>query len=51
MEKFLYASNPVRRNLTGPSECGKFCFVTELFWKTINDLEKYVSTDQLYIKI
>ena len=30
MEKFLYPSHPVRCTITGPSECGKSVFLTNL---------------------
>ena len=43
MEKFLYSNHPVRCIITGPSECGKSVFLTNLI---LNLLNKY---DKIYI--
>ena len=40
MEKFLYPTHPVRCMKTGPSECGKSLFPTNLFLNVINEFEK-----------
>ena len=40
MEKFLYPNHPVRCIITGPSECGKSVFLTNLFLKIINEYDK-----------
>ena len=37
MEKFLYPNHPVRCIITGPSECGKSVFLTNLFLNIIDD--------------
>ena len=36
MEKFLCPTHPVRCIITGPSECGKSVFLTNLILNTIN---------------
>ena len=43
MEKFLYPTHPVRCIITGPSECGKSVFLTNLILKIVNEY------DQIYI--
>ena len=40
MEKFLYPKHPVRCIITGPSECGKSVFLTNLIITIINDYDK-----------
>ena len=40
MEKFLYSNPPVRCVITGPSECGKPVFLTNLILKIINQYDK-----------
>ena len=40
MAKFLYPQHPVRRNITGPSECGKSVFLTNLILNIIKEYEK-----------
>ena len=40
MEKFLYPSHPVRCIITGPSECGKSVFLTNLILNIINEYDK-----------
>ena len=40
MEKFFYPIHPVRCFITGPSECGKSVFLTNLILKIINEYEK-----------
>ena len=40
MEKILYPKNPVRCIITGPSECGKPVFLTNLILNIINDFYK-----------
>ena len=39
-DKFLYPIHPVRCIITGPSECGKSVFLTNLFLNTINEYNK-----------
>ena len=39
MEKFLYPSHPVRCIITGPSECGKSVFLTNLISNIINEYD------------
>ena len=41
MDKFLYPTHPVRRIMTGPSECGKSVLLTNLLLKTFNEHIKY----------
>ena len=43
MEKFLYPTHPVICIITGPSECGKSIFLTNLISMIINDY------DEIYI--
>ena len=40
MEKFLYPIHPVRCIKTGPSECGKSVFLTNLILNIINEYDK-----------
>ena len=40
MEKFLYPNHPVRCIITGPSECGKSVFLTNLSLNIINEYDK-----------
>ena len=40
MEKFLYPTHPVRCIITGPSECGKPVFLTNLILNIINEYDK-----------
>ena len=40
MEKILNPNHPVRCILTGPSECGKSVFLTNLILNTFNEYEK-----------
>ena len=37
MDKFLYPRHPVRCNITGPSECGNSCFLTNLTLYLFNE--------------
>ena len=40
MEEFLYPTHPVRCFITGPSECGKSVFLTNLILNFINEYDK-----------
>ena len=40
MQKFLYPNHPVKCILTGPSECGKSVFLTNLISNIINEYDK-----------
>ena len=40
MDKILYPSHPCRCNITGPSECGKSVFLTNLTLNFINEYDK-----------
>ena len=40
MEKILYPTHPVRCIITGPSECGKSVFLTNLFLNIIKEYDK-----------
>ena len=40
MEKFLYPTNPLRCNITDPSECDKSVFLTNLILNIINEYDK-----------
>ena len=51
MEKFSYPSHPVRCIITGPSDCGKSVFRTNLFSNNLRNMIKYFYTHHLYIKI
>ena len=49
MEKFLYPNLPVRCIITGPSECGKSVFLTNLILNSINDYDKiYIYSPSLH---
>ena len=40
MDKILYPTHPVRCIITGPSECGKSVFLTNLILTFINENSK-----------
>ena len=40
MDKILYSTHPVRSTITGPSECGKSVFLTNLILNIINEYDK-----------
>ena len=49
MEKFLYPNQPVRCIITGPSECGKPVFPTNLLLNNINEYDKmYINSPSLH---
>ena len=49
MDKKLYPSHPVRCIITGPSECGKSYFLTNLILNIINEYEKiYIYSPSLH---
>ena len=49
MEKFLYPNHPVRCIITGPSECGKSVFLTNLILNIINEYDKvYIYSPSLH---
>ena len=49
MEKFLYPKHPVRCIITGPSECGKSVFLTNLILKIIKEYDKkYIYSPSLH---
>ena len=49
MEKFLYPNHPVRCIITGPSECGKSVFLTNLISNIINKYDKvYIYSPSLH---
>ena len=49
MEKYLYPSHPVRCIITGPSECGKSVFLTNLLLNIINEYVKiYIYSPSLH---
>ena len=49
MEKTLYPSHPVRCIITGPSECGKSVFLTNLILNIINEYDKiYIYSPSLH---
>ena len=49
MEKFLYPKHPLRCIITGPSECGKSKFVTNLILNIINEYDKiYIYSPSLH---
>ena len=49
MEKKIYPSHPVRCITTGPSECGKSVFLTNLFLNIINENDKiYIHSPSLH---
>ena len=49
MEKFLYPNHAVRCIITGPSECGKSIFLTNLILNSINEYDKiYIYSPSLH---
>ena len=49
MEKILYPSHPCRCIITGPSECGKSVFLTNLILNIINEYDKiYIYSPSLH---
>ena len=49
MEKILYPNHPVRCIITGPSECGKSVFLTNLILNNINEYDKiYIYSPSLH---
>ena len=49
MEKILYPTHPVRYIITGPSECGKSVFLTNLIFNIINECDKiYIYSPSLH---
>ena len=49
MEKILYPIHPVRCIITGPSECGKSVFITNLILIVINEYDKiYIYSPSLH---
>ena len=49
MEKILYRIHPVRCIITGPSECGKSVFLTNLILNNINEYDKiYIYSPSLH---
>ena len=49
MEKKLYPNHSVRCIITGPSECGKSVFLTNLFLNIINEYDKiYIYSPSLH---
>ena len=49
MEKFLYPNHPVRCIISGPSECGKSVFLTNLILNIINEYDKiYIYSPSLH---
>ena len=49
MEKILYPTHPVRCIITGPSECGKSVFLTNLILNIINEYDKiYIYSPSLH---
>ena len=49
MEKFLYPNHPVRCIITGPSECRKSVFLTNLILNNVNDYDKrYIYSPSLH---
>ena len=49
--KILYPNHPNRCIKTGPSECGKSLFLTNLILNIIKDYTEYISNHQVFIKI
>ena len=48
-EKLLYPTHPVRSLITGPSECGKSIFLTNLILNIINEYDKiYIYSPSLH---
>ena len=49
MKKFVYPNHPVRCIITGPSECGKSVFLTNLILNIINEYDKiYIYSPSLH---
>ena len=49
MDKILYPTHPVRCIITGPSECGKSVFLTNLILNKINEHDKnYIHSSSLH---
>ena len=49
MDKILYPQRPVRCITTGPSECGKNVFLTNLFLNIVNEYNKiYIYSPSLH---
>ena len=49
MEKVLYPQHPIRCIITGPSECGKSVFLTNLILNIINKYDKiYIYSPSLH---
>ena len=49
MEQYLYPTHPVRCIITGPSECGKSVFLTNLSLNIINEYDKiYIYSSSLH---
>ena len=49
IEKILYPSHPVRCIITGPSECGKSVFLTNLILNIIKEYDKiYIYSPSLH---
>ena len=49
MKKILYPNHPVRCNITGPSECGKSVFLTNLILNNIYEYDKiYIYSPSLH---
>ena len=49
MEKILYPTHPVRCIITGPSECGKSHFLTNIILNIINEYDKiYIYSPSLH---
>ena len=49
MEKILYPNHPVRCIITGPSECGKSVFLTNLILNIVNEYDKiYIYSPSLH---
>ena len=52
MEKILYPKHPLRCIITGPSECGKSVFLTNLILNIINEYDKiYIYSTSLHQKL
>ena len=52
MDKILYPTHPVRCIITGPSECGKSVFLTNLILNIINEYDKiYIYSPSLHQKL
>ena len=49
MEKYFYPNHPVRCIITGPSECGKSVFLTNLILNIIKEYDKiYIYSPSLH---